>query len=123
MNTSFIDSSPFSPAADGIRVRVLAHPGARRDSVEGLRPMASGRAGKGADGGMALRVAVRAAPEDGKANAAIIALLAREWRVPQRSLRLVSGSSDRRKSFHLAGEPKALLARLQSWLRQQTERS
>jgi uncharacterized protein YggU (UPF0235/DUF167 family) len=115
LNTSFIDPSPFSLAADGIRIRVQAHPGARRDAIEGLRPQA--------DGGVALRVAVRAAAEDGKANAAIVALLAGEWRVPQRSLRLVSGSSDRRKSFHLAGEPKALLARLESWLRQQTERS
>jgi uncharacterized protein len=115
LNTSFIESSPFSIAADGIRVRVQARPGARRDAIEGLRPQA--------DGGMALRVAVRAAPEDGKANVAIIALLAREWRVPQRSLRLVSGSSDRRKNFLLAGEPEPLLAHLESWLRQQMERS
>jgi hypothetical protein len=119
LNTSFIEPSPFSIAADGIRVRVQAHPGARRDTIEGLRPQA--------DGGMALRVAVRAPAEDGKANAAIIALLAREWRVPQRALRLASGLSDRRKIFHLAGEPKALLAHLESWLesrlRQQTERS
>ena len=72
---------------------------------------------------MALRVAVRAAPEGGEANEAIIALLAREWGIPRRSLRLVSGASDRRKSFHLAGEPKALLVHLQSWLRQQTDKS
>ena len=94
---------------------MLAHPGARRDAIEGLRAQA--------DGGTALRVAVRAAPEDGKANAAIAALLAHEWRVPRRSLRLVSGAADRRKSFLLSGEPKALLAQLESWLRQQAEPS
>jgi len=92
---------------------VLAHPGARRDAIEGLRALA--------DGGTALRVAVRAAAEDGKANAAIAALLAREWRVPKRSLRLVSGAADRRKSFRLSGESKALLAQLDSWLRQRAE--
>ena len=94
---------------------MLAHPGARRDAIEGRRAQA--------DGGTALHVAVRAAAEDGKANAAIAALLAREWRVPKRSLRLVSGAADRRKSFHLSGEPKALLAQLNSWLRQQAEPS
>ena len=72
---------------------------------------------------MALRVAVRAAPEGGRANEAIIALLAREWGMPRRNLRLVSGAGDRRKSFHLTGEPKALLVHLQSWLRQQTDKS
>lgn len=106
---------PFRIAADGIRIRVVAHPGARHDDVEGLRAEA--------DGGVALRVAVRAAPEGGKANEAVIRLLAREWGIPRRSLRLVSGAGDRRKSFHLSGEPKALLAHLQSWLRQQTDES
>ena len=106
---------PFRIAADGIRIRVVAHPGARHDAVEGLRAEA--------DGGVALRVAVRAAPERGKANEAVIRLLAREWGIPRRSLRLVSGAGDRRKSFHLSGEPKALLAHLQSWLRQQTDES
>jgi uncharacterized protein YggU (UPF0235/DUF167 family) len=113
LNTSSIDPSPFSIASGGVRIRVLAHPGARRDAIEGLRALA--------DGGTALRVAVRAAAEDGKANAAIAALLAREWRVPKRSLRLVSGAADRRKSFHLSGESKALLAQLDSWLRQRAE--
>jgi len=115
LNTSSFDPSPFSLAADGLRIRVVAHPGARRDAIEGLRAQA--------DGGVALRVAVRAAAEGGKANAAIIALLAREWGVAQRAIGLVSGAGDRRKSFHLAGEPRALLAHLQSWLRQQTEES
>jgi uncharacterized protein len=115
LNTSSFDPSPFSLAADGVRIRVVAHPGARRDAIEGLRAQA--------DGGVALRVAVRAAAEGGKANAAVAAVLAREWGVAQRALTLVGGGSDRRKYFYLKGEPKALLARLQSWLRQQTEES
>jgi uncharacterized protein len=94
---------------------VLAHPGARRDAVEGLRAQAGG--------GLVLHVSVRAAPEGSKANEAIVALLAREWRVPKRAIRLVSGSADRRKSLHLAGDPAALLPHLESWLRQRTEES
>ncbi len=72
---------------------------------------------------MALRVCVRAAPEGGRANVAIIALLAREWGIRRQALRLVSGAGDRRKSFHLSGESKTLLAHLQSWLRQQADKS
>jgi uncharacterized protein YggU (UPF0235/DUF167 family) len=114
LSTSSSASSPFAAAADGVRIKVHAHPGARRDAVEGLRAEA--------DGGVALKVGVRAAPEDGKANAAIVKLLAAEWGVPKSALRLLAGATDRRKSFHLAGEPEALLARLGGWLRQWTER-
>jgi hypothetical protein len=83
--------------------------------VEGLRPEA--------DGGVALKVTVRAAAEDGKANAAIVKLLASEWGLAQSSLSLRSGATDRRKSFHLAGEPAALLARLEGWLKKWTEQA
>jgi uncharacterized protein YggU (UPF0235/DUF167 family) len=99
--------------AEGLGIRVHARPGARRDAVEGLRAEA--------DGSLALRVSVRAAPEDGKANAAIARLLAAEWDVPKSRLRLVSGATDRRKFFVLTGEPTALAARLEGWLRQCTE--
>jgi uncharacterized protein len=114
LNTSSSASSPFAAAADGVRIKVHAHPGARRDAVEGLRPQA--------DGGIALKVSVRAAPEEGKANAAIIKLLAAEWGQPKSALSLLAGAADRRKAFHLAGRPEALLAQLEGWLRQWTER-
>jgi uncharacterized protein len=115
LNTSSFDPSPFRLAADGLRIRVHAKPGGRSDCVDGLRPQA--------DGGVALSVTIRAAAEDGKANAAIIKLLAGEWGLPSASLRLVGGARDRRKSFHLAGEPKILLARLEGWLRKWTDQA
>jgi uncharacterized protein len=114
LNTSSSASSPFAADADGVRIRVHAHPGARRDAVEGLRPEG--------DGGVALKVSVRAAPADGKANAAIVKLLAAEWGLPKSALSVLAGATDRRKSFHLAGRPEALLAQLEGWLRQWTER-
>jgi len=114
LNT-FSDPSPFSLAADGLRIRIHARPGGRRDEIEGLRAEDGG--------GAALRVTVRAAAEDGKANAAIVKLLAGEWELPRASISLVSGAKDRRKSFHLAGEPQALLARLEGWLKKWTEQA
>ena len=56
-------------------------------------------------------------------RAVIVKLLADEWGLPRRSLDLVGGAKDRRKSFHLAGEPKALLARLEGWLRKWTDQA
>jgi uncharacterized protein len=114
LNT-FSEPSPFSLAADGLRVRIHARPGGRRDGIEGLRAEAGG--------GGALRVTVRAAAEDGKANAAIVKLLAGEWELPRASISLLTGAKDRRKSFHLAGEPQALLARLEGWLKKWTEQA
>src|SRR5262245_19909874 len=54
-------SSPFSPVGDGIRVRLRVQPRARRNRVDGLVAET--------DGALALKVAVTAPPEDGKANA------------------------------------------------------
>jgi uncharacterized protein YggU (UPF0235/DUF167 family) len=112
--SSSLDPSPFCLAAGGIGIRVHARPGARRDAVEGLR--------SDADGSVALRVSVRAAPEGGKANAAIARLLAAEWDMPKTALRLAGGASDRRKLFVLMGEPAAVRTRLEGWLKQWTER-
>ena len=114
MNT-FSEPSPFSLAADGLRIRILARPGGRRDEIEGLQAEAGG--------GGALRVTVRAAAEDGKANAAIVKLLTGEWELPRASISLLTGAKDRRKSFHLAGEPQALLAWLEGWLKKWTEQA
>ncbi|MGH6929730.1 MAG: DUF167 domain-containing protein [Dongiaceae bacterium] len=100
--------SPFSPVGDGVRVRLRVQPRARRNQVGGLAPEA--------DGAMALKVAVTAPPEDGKANAAVIALLAETWDVPKSSLTVASGAADRRKTIHLQGDPGRLMQALELWL-------
>ena len=56
-----------------------------------------------ADGGVALKVMVTAVAEDGKANAALIALLARYWRIAKRDLAIVAGTTDRRKIVRVPG--------------------
>jgi uncharacterized protein (TIGR00251 family) len=101
-------ASPFSLAPDGVRVRLRVQPRARRNRVDGLAPEA--------DGGVALRVAVTATPEDGKANAAVIALLADAWDTPKSSLSVIAGAADRRKTIHLQGDPRRLMQALELWL-------
>ena len=64
------------------------------------------------EGGQVLKVAVTAAPEDGKANDAVIALLAKAWHLPKRDLSIASGAASRRKVLQVAGDPATLLPQL-----------
>jgi uncharacterized protein len=103
------DASPFAAHADGVRVRVKVLPRARRDAVDGI---VEGRDGP------ALRVWVTAPPDEGKANAAVIALLARAWRVPKSAIALVQGTTSRQKLIHVTADPTQFMAKLEQWLKQ-----
>ncbi len=99
--------------AESVRLRLKVTPKARRNAIGGTQPEA--------DGGLALKVAVNAPPEDGKANAAVIALLAKEFGVAKTAISVVSGATDRRKLVEIRGSPDALAARIADWLRQHME--
>ncbi len=81
-------------AAEGGEVAVRVTPKARANKV-----MLDDRG---------LRVSVTTAPEDGKANAAVIALLARELKLPKSALTLVRGARGRDKLIRI--EPPAARA-------------
>lgn len=101
---------PFPAAAvpGGVRVQIRLTPKASRDRVDGLAAEA--------DGGTVLKVSVTAVPEDGKANAALIKLLSKEWRLPKSTMEIVQGATDRRKVLLITGEPGDILARLDQWM-------
>jgi uncharacterized protein (TIGR00251 family) len=99
---------PFRASPAGVRVRLKVTPKAKRSQFGGLLDEP--------DGGKALKVQVTAAPESGKANEAVIALLAREWGVAKSAISVVSGATDRRKLVEIRGPSQALLAQLQGWL-------
>lgn len=71
--------------------------------------------------GRALKISVTAAPERGKANEAVIALLAKEWGVAKSAISVVAGATGRRKLVEIRGAPQELLAKLQGWLAARTE--
>jgi uncharacterized protein len=100
--------TPFQASPAGVRVRLKVTPKARRTEIGGLLDQPDGKA---------LKVAVTAAPEDGKANDAVIALLAKEWGVAKSAISVVMGATDRRKLVEIRGSPAELLAKLQGWLR------
>jgi len=80
----------FEWQGDDLHLRVRALPRASRNEVVGV---SDGR----------LRVRVTAAPADGKANAAVIRLLAKLLRVPASSIELTSGHKRRDKHFLVRG--------------------
>jgi uncharacterized protein (TIGR00251 family) len=75
---------------DGASVAVRAQPGARKSRIVGVH-----------DG--ALKIAVSAPPEDGRANDALVELLAGTLGIRENRVRLAQGRSDRRKVFDIIG--------------------
>lgn len=84
-------------------------PKAGRDAVEGIKPTA--------DGGSEIAVKVTAVPEKGRANDALLRLLAKQLHVAAGQLSLAAGAADRHKQVALAGPPEQWLDRLHAWLR------
>lgn len=78
------------PHAEGAAFAVRAQPGGRKNAIRGVH-----------DG--ALKVSVTAAPENGKANAAIVDLLCETLGLRRGQLTLLSGETDRRKRFLVRG--------------------
>jgi uncharacterized protein (TIGR00251 family) len=62
----------------------------------------------GGSHGDALRVAVRAAPVEGRANAACVAALAAAFGVPRTAIALDPGARGRRKRVRIHGDPAIL---------------
>lgn len=76
-------------AGGGATIRVKAVPGASRNQIAGVL-------------GDRLKVRVAAPPEGGKANAAILALLAKELGVKPAQLELISGETGAEKVVRVA---------------------
>ena len=77
--------------ADGaVLLRVKVRPGARRHELGGVH-------------GDALRVAVRVAPERGRANDAVCELVAETLNIRRHDVRVVSGATAREKTLAIDG--------------------
>ena len=80
----------------GLLLDVAARPGASRSAVQGVH-------------GDALKVAIHAAPEKGKANKELLAFLAKALGLRKAQLSLASGHTSRVKTVHIAGVDRATL--------------
>lgn len=92
--------------AAGARAALKVTPRALGEGVQGIELDGAGRPH--------LVVRVGAPPEAGKANAALIKLLAKRWGVPKSDLEVVGGARARRKVLQIRGAPDALIARLEA---------
>jgi uncharacterized protein (TIGR00251 family) len=82
--------------AEGCVLPVRAQPGARRAGVQGEQ------AG-------ALKIAVTAPPEDGRANQALVEALRQALRIKRSQVELISGQTSRDKRFLIRGLTRAEL--------------
>lgn len=100
-------AGPFFVVGNGLRVRIRATPKAARNDIAGLKDVSSG---------VALAVKVTAVPEGGKANQAVVKLLAKEWKMAKGDFDVISGSAARDKVLAIAGDSDLLSRRLNTWL-------
>lgn len=102
-------SNWYSSRHDGVLVVVRVTPNAGRDGIDGIASRA--------DGSRVLKLRVSAPPDQGRANAATIALLAKALGLPRRLLTLRRGETARTKTVLVAAgleEIASSLARLEA---------
>ena len=99
-------SEAWQAFADHVRLSVRLTPNGGRDAIDGVET--------GADGEAYLKARVSAVPEKGKANKALIALLAKRLSIPKSSLSLISGDTARKKILRIDGDPEDLIGRLKA---------
>jgi uncharacterized protein len=93
-------------ARDGLRVAIRLSPAAKSDRLLGIVAVAGGSS--------VVKASVTAPAREGRANEALLDLLARVWRLPRRDLSIVAGAARRSKTVRVVGDPHQLLARLSS---------
>ncbi len=86
----------YSETPDGIVVNVKAQPRSSKAGVDGLL-------------GDALKVKIRCAPVDGKANKELIETLAKAFEIPKSSVQFKSGETSKTKRILLKGVTAAAL--------------
>ena len=80
----------------GVELSVRAQPGAKRNAIVGEHDQM-------------LKVAVTQVAENGKANDAIILLLAKQFRLAKSRITLLAGATNRQKRFLIVGVTQAEL--------------
>ena len=83
--------------SDGCTLSVRVHPGARKNGITGTH------AG-------AVKIALTTPPTDGRANEALIALLAELLRLPRARITLLTGATSRTKQLRITGKSAAEVA-------------
>lgn len=97
---------PWIPREDGLTLAVRLTPRGGRDGIDGIETLADGRC--------VLKVRVRAVPEDGKANAALVRLLADALGLPAARVSLTGGATSRLKTLRIEADATPMAAALEA---------
>jgi uncharacterized protein len=97
-------SPPWRATGEGVVVACRLTPKGGRDALEGVVTLS--------DGTRVFACRVRAPPEDGRANAALLRLVADAVGAPASRARLVAGAKARLKQIAVQGDAAALIAAL-----------
>jgi uncharacterized protein (TIGR00251 family) len=97
-------SSFYRASAEGLLLFLRVTPNAGRDVIDGVETRD--------DNSTVLRIRVAAVPDKGRANAAVIALLAKQLRLPKSSMTLVSGETARMKTVLVEGSFEEIASKL-----------
>ena len=95
---------PLNLSGDGLWVAIRLSPRARTDRLVAIAVSVKG--------GHVLKATVTAPAEGGRANEALLQLLARAWHVPRRDLSIIAGSTSRNKIVRVAGDPQRLVEQI-----------
>ncbi len=97
----------FRPTADGIVLAVRLTARAHRDGLDGVGVLA--------DGTEVAFMRVRALPDSGEANAALVALVAKLLGRPKSAVAVIRGATQRVKQVAIKGDAEALAAIVSAW--------
>ena len=85
-STAVTNRLEISVTPEGVIITVSVKPKAKREGVQGIH------------NGM-IKIGVTAAPEKGKANAAVVSILAKLFGLPKNRIELKTGAASRKKAF------------------------
>jgi len=97
----------FEASPQGLRVRLRLTPSGRRDGIDGVM--------EDTDGHGILKASVTKAPEGGKANQALIKLLAKEWKLAKSAIEIIQGQTSRSKVLLISGETAVVQKHILAW--------
>jgi uncharacterized protein len=98
-----LPEGPLRPARNGLHVVIRVSPQSKTDR---LLAIADGQ------GGRVVKASVAAAAEGGRANRALLRLLAQAWDLPARDLSIIAGATNRNKVVFIAGDPQKLIEKI-----------
>lgn len=97
----------FRTEKTGVTLFVRLTPRSAKDAIEGVEAADDGR--------VHLKARVRAVPEGGKANEALVKLLSKWLDIAPRNITIVAGAASRLKQLKLSGDSESLSDRLSEY--------